>query len=564
MPPAQVMQTVRPVSRRRVGEGTYVFDLGLNIAGWARIRVSGPRGTRITIRYGEILDDAGHVDTKKMQRDSRIGGEFQTDVYTLKGDGVEEWEPRFVYHGFQYLEVSGWPGEPRLEDVDGRIVHTNLGLRGNFSSANQLLNQIQAAAVRSSLNNYKGYPTDCPHREKNGWTGDAALSAEQMLWNFDVATAYAKWLDDMADAQRPSGQLPGIVPTSGWGYNWGSGPSWDIAVILIPWLMYLYLGHRAILEQMYDTMVRYFGYAWSMTVDGIASFGLGDWCPPVGLGGEHQCPTAVTDTGSLYSMAVMLEKIAGVLGKDADQERFLAVARQIQDAFQARFWDPDRATVTSHCQTAVATAIYHRLLEKEDEARAFETLLSLIRAHENHLDTGILGAKYVMHSLRRYHRNDAAYAIATQTTFPSWGYQILQGATTLWERWDGTASRDHHMYSDISAWFYEGLGGLEPDPDDPGFHHVLVSPNPPPELAWADVTHESPYGLVALRWEWAGEDLNVWLTIPVNAHATVTPPDGYAIRFVGEVEGPWCIDCPNGLASYNLGSGRYLLRFGKA
>ncbi|MCY0879236.1 MAG: family 78 glycoside hydrolase catalytic domain [Firmicutes bacterium] len=562
MPPAQVVRTVRPISRRRVGEATYVFDLGLNIAGWARIRVSGPRGTPVTIKYGEILDERGHVDTEKMQRDSRIGGQFQTDVYTLKGEGVEEWEPRFVYHGFQYLEITGWPGEPRLKDVEGRIVHTNLRQRGTFRCANELLNKIQAAAVRSSLNNYQGYPTDCPHREKNGWTGDAALSAEQMLWNFDVATAYAKWLNDIADAQRPSGQLPGIVPTSGWGYNWGSGPSWDIAVVLLPWLMYVYLGDRAILARTYETMRRYFCYAWSMTVDGIAAFGLGDWCPPVGLGSQHQCPTAVTDTGSVYAMAMMLSKIAGILQKPQDQEEFLAHAEKIRDAFRARFWDPARATVESHCQTAVATAIYHRLLEAEDERRAFDTLLSLIRARDNHLDTGILGAKYVMHCLRRYHRNDVAYALATQTTFPSWGYEILQGATTLWERWDGAASRDHHMYSDISAWFYEGLGGIEPDPEDPGFHHVLVSPNPPPQLPWAEVTHDSPYGLIAVRWEWAGRDLHLWLTIPVNSYATVTPPDGFAIRAMEETGGFWRLDCPEGLKRYDLGSGRYFLRFG--
>lgn len=527
MPPIRVIDTLKPVSRQEVQHGTFVFDFGQNLSGWARIRVAGPAGSTVTLKYGEILTPEGAVDNEGLSAHVK-SGDFQTDRYTLKGSGVETWEPRFVYHGFQYVEVSGWPGVPEVDDIEARVVHTDLSSRGDFACSNDLLNQIQRAARWSTLTNYHGFPTDCPHREKNGWTGDAALSAEQVLFNLDPAAAYTKWMQDFRDAQRPSGQLPGIIPSSGWGYNWGSGPSWDSATILIPWFMYVYLGDRAILREMYHTMAQYVSYAMSMAVDGIADFGLGDWCPPYGRGDDQPCPTAVTDTASLYGMVAIMSRVAEILNRYDDRNCYRHKAQEIRAAFRKAFWDSDKATIAGDCQTSLACALYYGLLNQEESARAMQRLMGHVESRDFHLDTGILGAKYIMHSLSHYGHSDAAYAIANQTTFPSWGYEICQGATTLWERWDGTASRNHHMYSDVSAWFYKWLVGIQPDELDPGFHHIYFRPNPVPGLRWAYADHMSPYGPIKCRWELDESVLKIDVTVPVNTYATMELPSGYS------------------------------------
>ncbi|SHF23644.1 alpha-L-rhamnosidase [Caldanaerobius fijiensis DSM 17918] len=523
MTPIRITDTIVPKSVKEVKPGVFVYDLGQNISGWAQIKVSGPAGTTVTMKYAEKLKDDGDIDTSNIDVFVK-SGEFQTDKYTLKGEGIEVWEPRFTYHGFQYVQVTGFPGRPTLDNLRGRVVHTDFEAQGEFKCSNELLNSIQHAARWATLSNYMGIPTDCPHREKNGWTGDAQLSAEQVLMNFDPMTAYTKWMSDFQDVQRKTGQLPGIVPTGGWGYNWGSGPAWDSAIIFIPWYMYLYCGDEAILEKMYDNMKKYVDFMTTMATDDILEFGLGDWCPPTGGPEGHKCPVAVTSTAYYYVDTHILSKVASILGKKEDAERYAQLARRIRDAFRKKFFDPDTGQVLSNSQTSLSCALYQGLVNEDEKQKVLALLVEQVEKANRHIDCGILGAKYIMHTLTELGRADLAYDIATQTTFPGWGYWIAQGATTLWETWSGDASRNHHMFSDISAWFYKGLAGINPDPEVPGFKNIIFKPNPVGDLQWVKAWHESMYGKITCNWAVEGNNFNMHVIIPPNSTGTVYIP----------------------------------------
>ena len=545
MPPIRVTGTIRPVSVTEVSPGTFVYDLGQSISGWARITAEGPAGTEIVLRYGERLAADGSLERAAIERFVR-SGEFQTDRYTMKGECKETWEPRFTYHGFRYVEVTGFPGTPTLDNLVGRVVHTDLEQRGVFECSNETLNSVQRCARWSTLTNYHGMPTDCPHREKNGWTGDAQVSAEQVLLNFDPATAYAKWLRDFRDVQRPSGQLPGIVPTGGWGYNWGSGPAWDSAIVHIPWYVYLYTGDRTVIEEMYDSIRLYVDYMTEMAVDHIVKFGLGDWCPPYERDPDHpKCPTVVTDTAYYYTNALLLSKMARLTGRSDDEQKYARLAEDIKQAFRDRFVDSSTGVVEGNCQTSMACALYQGLTSDDDRELVFERLVEQVELRERHIDCGILGAKYIMHALTENGRADLAYAIATQRTYPGWGHWIEQGATTLWESWSGDSSLNHHMFSDVSAWFYKGLAGINPDESAPGFKHVVIRPNPVSGLEWVRASHESMYGTVSSEWRVDEDRFELRVRIPVNCTATVVMPGEYCLSVTesgrpvdGSVDGP--------------------------
>jgi alpha-L-rhamnosidase len=527
LPSIKIIGEIKPVSFTEVSPGNYVYDLGQEISGWARLRVSAPEGTPITIKYSEMTDDLGDIDTSAIDYLIK-SGEFQTDQYITKGSGLEIWEPRFTYHGFRYIKLCNYPGRPSPDTVTGIVVHTALNDAGSFECSSEVLNQIQHCARWSALTNYHGIPTDCPHREKNGWTGDALLSAEQVLLNFDPICAYEKWLRDFLDAQRGSGQLPGIIPTGGWGYNWGSGPAWDSAVILIPWYMYVYSGDNNVLEKMYECMSLYIQFLESMDDRGIVDFGLGDWCPPGENASDYKCPTAVTDTAYYYVDLATMAKIAGVLGREAEAEQFSVKAERVRNSFRDRFFDAGTGTVAGNCQTSLACALYQGLIDENEKSKVVSNLLKEVERQNGHLDTGILGSKYLLHSLSAAGETQTAFNIATSVDYPGWGNWIARGATTLWERWDGKKSRNHHMFSDISAWFYLWLAGIQPDPDKPGFKHIVLRPCPVSGLDRVKASHVSPYGKIESEWAVEGDTFTAGFSIPVNCDATLYIPRGFS------------------------------------
>jgi alpha-L-rhamnosidase len=567
MPPCRVMETIRPVSMTEVRHGVWVYDMGRNIAGWARLSVSGPAGTTVVMKYAENLGPDGDIDQ------SNIAGliktdVFQTDTYILKGAGVESYEARFTYHGFQYVQVTGLPVQATLDTLEGRVVNTDIERAGSFACSNELLNRIQDAAVAATVGNYHGMPTDCPHREKNGWTGDAQLSAEQVLYNFDPAAAYTKWMDDFVDCQRPSGALPGIVPTGGWGYNWGAGPAWDSAYILIPWYLYVYRGDLEILRWHYDGMVKYLGFLATLATDHIVHFGLGDWCPPTPGAGSHKAPAELTNTAYYYSDACIVARVASLLGRKGDARRFGALAKKIKAAARKRYYDKKAHRLAGHSQTSIACFLYQGLVETDEVESFGAMLLDEVAACNDHIDCGILGTKYVLNVLTELGRADVAYRIATQRDYPSWGLWIEQGATTLWETWDGRASRNHHMFSDISAWFYKTLAGILPDPEHPGFQHATIKPWPVGDLTDVSAEIRTPYGQLRSAWNKEDDRFVLDVTIPANSTATVHVPTADASgvtesgRPAGAAEHVAACAPEPGRAIYNVAAGSYRFETG--
>ena len=518
LPPIKVTKTVRPVKLTESKPGVYVFDIGQNLAGWARLRVFGPAGTEVVLRYGERLNEDGTLDQKEIGQHIK-SGKPQTDTYILKGQGTEVWEPCFAYYGFQYVEVTGLPGKPDLGTLEARVVHTAFDQAGEFECSNRLFNRIQRNTLWSYVSNFVGYPTDCPHREKNGWTGDAHLAAETGLYNFDAASAYTKWLDDLKDEQRPSGELPGIVPTSGWGYQWGNGPAWDSAYVLIPWYLYQYCGDTRILAEHYDRLKLYVDYLTSKAKDHIVAIGLGDWAPA-----KTTTPEKVTSTGYYYRDALIVSKAAALLGKTEDAKKYADLAAAIRDAFNKEFYDAKTALYDGGTQTALSCALYHGLVPDPERAKVLAKLVEMIQAKNGHLDAGILGTKYLIDSLTAAGRADLVYGMATKTDYPSWGRWLGEGATTLWEQWDGNASRNHIMFGHISAWFYEVLAGINPDPEAVGFKHIILKPQLVGDVKWVRAEHESLYGTIRSEWEIRGGKFNLRVAVPVNTTATVYVP----------------------------------------
>jgi len=561
-PPIRIKQTLKPVRVTEPKPGVFLFDLGQNLAGWAELRVKGPAGTNVIMKYGEKLHADGTLDQSNLNPHlikTDPPQRFQTDEYILKGEGEEVWHARFCYHGFQYVEVTGFPGTPTVDNLRGLFIHTDVQPVGEFSCSNPLLNRIQEATHWSYLSNMQGIPTDCPHREKNGWTGDAHLAAEQGLFNFASAAFYTKWLNDLKDEMRETGELPGIVPSSGWGYEWGNGPAWDSAYPLIAWYLYEYCGDKRILEVHYDHLKRYVDYLTSRASDGIVSIGLGDWVPY-----KTETPVEVTSTGYYYRDALIVAKAADLLGKKEDGSKYARLAETIQSAFNAKFRHPENGLYSNGGQTALGCSLYQGLAPVEKRGEVLDRLVTAVDKNNGHIDTGILGAKYVLNALTDMGRADVAYRIATQKTLPGWGYWFERGATTLWESWGGEGdSRNHIMFGDISAWMYKALAGINPDPNAPGFKHFIIKPNIVGDLTHAQAAYRSIRGLIVSDWKLEGGKLRLSIQIPANATATVfipTKPGAVVTesgKSIDKAVGVRFLRNEPGWSIYNVGSGKY-------
>ena len=452
-----------------------VYDIGQNISGWIRLKVKGERGCEVTIRYSELINEDGSIAPERLN--TIAGSDTHTDKYILSGAGVEEWAPSFAYHGFRYAEITG---EAEIIEVIGEVVHTDLDVVGDFECSDDMLNKIHSASVWSTLTNTQGIITDCTQREQNGWTGDALLSAEQSLMNFDIVPIYKKWLVDIRDTQRPNGQICCLAPTSGWGYNWGSGPAWDSALILIPYYIYQYTGDKSVIEEMWESMALYMEFIESMSDNNEVCFGLGDWCPPAGT---KVCPTVITDTAYFYIDNKIMARCAEVLGKDGlvYQNR----AEEIKETFREKYIDKD--FYLGDNTTAIASAIYQDLYNDEEKIIAAKRLNELYAANGYHIDCGILGIKYLYTALSEYGYAEAAYKLTTNPEYPSYAYWILSGMTTLCENWDMSHSCNHHMFSEVDMWLYKYIAGIQ---IEEGYSSVRVKPCFINGLEWVRAKHK--------------------------------------------------------------------------
>ena len=561
MPPIKADAYIKPIKLTEPKPGVFVFDMGQNMAGFAELNLRAPADTRVVMKYGERLSKEGMLERADIQQHIvRVdtNQQYQTDTYIAKGKGLETWHSRFDYHGFQYVEVTGYPGKPALDTLRGLFIHSAIPVAGNFECSNPLLNKIWRAGRWAYLSNLQGIPTDCPHREKNGWTGDAHLAAEQGLLNYAPAGVYAKWINDLGDEQRPSGELPGIVPTSGWGYTWGNGPAWDSAFLLIPFYLYEYCGDTKVLRDHYEGIKRYVDYLTSKAKDGIVDIGLNDWAPF-----KTATPADITSTAYYYRDAQIVALTAGLMSNEADARKYNELAASIKQAFNGKLYHPETGLYGNGSQTSLSCALYQGLVEPADKARVLSNLVAAVDKTDGHIDTGILGAKYLLNALLENGRADVAYRVASQKDLPSWGWWIEQGATTLWENWNGSESRNHIMYGDISAWFYKALAGINLDPAAPAFKHILIKPNLVGGLTSAKASYESVRGRIVSDWEVANGRLELRVTIPVNTTAIVYVPgtDAAAIKEggkpVADAAGAKLLRVEEGRVLIEVGSGTY-------
>jgi len=518
-PPCKVMRTLPAVGSRFVSCWETTYDFGVNLTGWCRIRVKGEAGAQVRILYSEQVDPiSGHINRQEIA--CYVGDQFQTDGYILKGDPAgEEYESSFTYHGFRYAQVWIF-GKAELQKIEARFVHTAFDEAGSFESSDATLNALQRNTLQSYRSNFTGIPTDCPHREKNGWTGDAAVAAETGLWNFGMERAYAHFTQIVADTQRPCGQLPGIAPTGGWGYNWGGGPAWDTVFFEYPYLVYLFEGKTELIEAFYGNFMLYLEYCASRSEDDLLDFGLGDWCH---WDRAAIVPVEVTSSGYYYQNVLRTALFADLLGRKEDAADCRALAAKIRESFLRKFANAD-GTFADKSPTATAAALYFGLAEERKAAKSVKALVKQLRARGHKADFGILGSKYIPRVLADRGYAEDAFEVITQKEFPGWGWQLEHGATSLWENWNGKDSQNHIMFGDISAWMYRYPGGIRPLEEAPGFRKFELRPCFVPKLKWVKACHKSPFGMIRSEWKRGKDGIVCRFAIPRGSSAEIILP----------------------------------------
>ncbi|HKI89079.1 MAG TPA: family 78 glycoside hydrolase catalytic domain, partial [Draconibacterium sp.] len=502
----------------------YVFNFGRNMAGVTQIRVSGPAGTTIRLKHGERLYDNGHVDQSNINvhyRPTDDSDPFQTDIFILSGKGEETFMPKFNYKGFQYVEVtSDKPLILTKESLTAFFMHSDVPPMGTIQSSNPTLNKIWQAANASYLSNLFGYPTDCPQREKNGWTGDAQINIETGLYNFDGITIYEKWLADHRDEQQPNGVLPAIIPSDGWGYTWANGPDWTSTIAIIPWNIYLFYGDKHLLEACYDNIKRYVDHINELYPDGLTDWGLGDWVPV-----KSKAPKEFTSTAYYFVDATILAKSAKIMGKLTESDKYFALAEKIKNALNKKYLNHETGMYGKGLQTELSVPLQWGLVPNDLVDKVAENLAKRVIADNSHIDVGLLGTKAILNALSENGHADLAYKVASQETYPSWGWWIVNGATTFYENWPLDAKSDismnHIMFGEIDAWFYKALGGIFPDEENPGFKNIILKPHFVAGLDQFEATHNGPYGIIVSSWKKNGNEVEYHVTVPPGSTATL-------------------------------------------
>ena len=417
MQPIRITEEVHVKTMTRLNNNTWLFDLGRNIAGVSGLKVSGEAGTVIRMKHAERLNKEGWADQSNIDvhyRPIDKSDPFQTDIFILAGKGEESFLPRFNYKGFQYVEVSSdKPLSLTRESLTGYFMHSDVPVTGRIESSNPVLDKIWLATNNSYLSNLYGYPTDCPQREKNGWTGDAHIAVETGLYNFDGITIYEKWLNDHLDEQQPNGVLPAIIPTSGWGYNWANGPDWTSTIAIIPWNIYLFYGDSQLLEKCYDNIKRYVDHITEISPSGLTDWGLGDWIPIKSVASKE-----LTSSAYYFTDVTILSKAAGIFGKQTDYEKYTALAGKIKNAINTKYLNKESAVYGQGLQTELCVALQWGLVPEDLKSRVAENLARSVVANYNHMDVGLLVSKAILNALSENGYFDLAYTLAAQTTFP--------------------------------------------------------------------------------------------------------------------------------------------------
>ena len=523
MPAIQVTEEIKPLFMHKLDERTYVYAFPKNMSGFCRLKIKGRRGTRITLSYGELLKKDGHLEQGNINvyyHPEKPEEKFQTDVYILKGNGMEEvFVPSFTYHGFQYVKVTSSEDICLTPDnLTALFLHTNLEATGNFSCSSNLFNKIWDATMQSYRSNIHSIPTDCPQREKNGWTADAYIAIDLGLLGFDGITFYEKWMDDFVDNQRAGGDISGIIPSSGWGYGEWPGPVWDAALFIIPDALYRYYGDQTCIKKMYPVMQRYMEYLKTTEQDGMLHSGLGDW-----VFWKSTTNNEYTSTAFYYLDYSLMEKFADLLGQDASPYR--RKAEELKKLINQKFYDPTTGLYAEGTQTAQALALYLGFVEKGEHEKVAAQLHQRVAANNYFLDFGLLGSKTVLPMLVKYGYISDAMKMVCQTEAPSWGYWVeTMGYSTLPETWTLSpefkdASLNHVFMGDVSAWMMQTLAGINVNTASPGFQKFVLTPHFVKELDWVKGEYRSVHGTIACEWERKGKQIVCTVRIPIGVHA---------------------------------------------
>jgi alpha-L-rhamnosidase len=569
-PPMRRMEEVRPVAVTRAPNGETLVDMGQNMVGWVRLRVEGPAGTEVVLRHAEVLDPEGNLYVDNLRSAD------QTDRYTLAGSGEEVWEPRFTFHGFRYVGIRGWPGEPGPDDVTGVVVYSDMGRTGTWESSDTLLDRLYGNIVWGQKGNFVDIPTDCPQRdERLGWTGDAQVFAPTAALNMDVSGFFAKWLRDLALDQRDDGAVPFVIPNV-LGPGAAGTAGWSDAATVVPWTVYRAYGDTGVLEAQLPSMTAWVDYIGTQAGDDRIwrpQWQFGDWLAPLFDDdvNPYRATTGVDLIATAYyaRSADLTARAAAVLGRDDIARRYRDLFDGIRASFQREFVT-GAGRIAYETQTAYVLALAFDLLPEVDRDGAAARLAQLVAGRGNHLSTGFLGTPEITRVLSDHGQLETAYALLTQTTYPSWLYPVTFGATTIWERWDairtdGTfqnpsmTSFNHYAYGAIGEWMFEVVAGLEADPDVPGYKRILVRPRPGGGLTRAAATLETPYGEATSAWRLEDDRMVVEATIPPNATGLVALPGaaGAAVTESGRELGDTGVREVGADLEVEVGAGRY-------
>lgn len=520
--PIKVLKTIAPAKLTQPKKDVWVFDMGQNMTGWCQLAVEGPAGTEITLEYSELLYPEGMINNENL-RSAKC-----TDKYILKGTGTEIYEPKFTFHGFRYVQITGFPGTPSINDIRGRVVHSaiNENWKSKFLCSNELLNKIQHLVLWGQAGNLIGYPSDCPQRdERQGWDADAHVSAEEAMYNFNMASLYAKWIADIQSNQEPNGFIPDITPTeTGKGVR-NDDPAWDSVYPLMVWYFYQYYDDVRILEQQYDGIKKYVDYLTSKAEGNILYIGTyGDWIAP------EKTPLPLVNTGYYFYDAQIVAQVAGILGKKQDARAYNRLAEEINLSFNKKFYSSETGEYGNGTAFSNVWPLFLGLVPEWRKEAVIKKLIDHIMIDWNgHISTGTLGTKYIFDVLVDNGYADVAYTITTQETYPGWGYMVANGATTLWELWEnrtGTRmnSHNHIMLGAITEWYYKHLAGIQMEQGIPGFKKIVIKPVIVGNLQNASGTTQTIRGIVSSKWERNGKQLQLHVSIPYNCEATVYVP----------------------------------------
>jgi alpha-L-rhamnosidase len=571
----RVMQVLTPVSIKATAPDTFIVDMGQNMTGWLELKAKGKRGNRITLRFAEIPDENGRLKTANLRSAQA------TDVYIMKGGTVETWEPRFVTHGFRYVEITGYPGTPALSDLKGKVIYDNMQTTGSFETSNPLLNQLFKNASWGICSNYKGIPLDCPQRdERQPWLGDHTMGCFGESFIFDNERLYVKWLDDIRDSQTPEGQLSDIAPPFYMTY-YSDNMTWPGTYLFVADMIYKQFGNAAPIIRHYPSMKKWLAYMKEkyMTPEYIVTKDkYGDWCvPPESEELIHSNDPARKTDGQLiatayyYKLLQIMQEFAPLAGHREDAGMYSDWAKNIRKGFNAQFYHPETGQYSNHTVTANLLPLAFGLVEPENEDRVFQNMLDRIVGHDRlHITTGVIGTQWLMRELTKRGRADVAYTIASQKDYPSWGYMAEQGATTIWELWNGDTaspkmnSHNHVMLlGDLIVWMFEDLAGIKTHKTYEGFQMLWMKPHPTENLTYTRASHKTPYGWAKSEWKLENNLFTWHVTIPANTRANILlPSESVDAVFengkpVMETEGLKYVRRQEGRVNLEIGSGDY-------